>query len=74
MSAPYDTTQQCLGISEVSAWLGTSVRHIRRLISERRIPYHKVGGLIRFVPSEIEEWLDGNRFGPGGDDPRGRTA
>jgi hypothetical protein len=24
-------------------------------ISERRIPYHKVGGPIRFVPSEILE-------------------
>ncbi len=46
MSVPYDTNQQCIGISELSAWLSTSVRHIRRLISERRIPYHKVGGLI----------------------------
>ncbi len=67
MSVPYDTNQQCIGISELSAWLSTSVRHIRRLISERRIPYHKVGGLIRFVPSEIEDWLDGNRHDPGGE-------
>ncbi len=64
MSVPYNTNQKCIRISELSAWLDTSVRHIRRLISERRIPYHKVGGLIRFVPSEIEEWLDGNCHGP----------
>ncbi|MGH9104784.1 MAG: helix-turn-helix domain-containing protein, partial [Acidimicrobiales bacterium] len=41
--------------------LGDSVRHIRRLVAERRIPYLKVGRLIRFDPAEIVEWLDAAR-------------
>jgi excisionase family DNA binding protein len=74
MSVPYDPTERCLDIPELSAWLTISVRHIRRLVSERRIPFHKVGGLIRFVPSEIAAWLDSNGHGPRGDQSRGQSA
>jgi excisionase family DNA binding protein len=74
MSGPYDPTERCLDIPELSAWLTISVRHVRRLVSERRIPYHKVGGLIRFVPSEIAAWLDSNGHGPQDEEPHGRTA
>jgi hypothetical protein len=38
-----------------------SIRHIRRLIAERRVPYLKVGWFIRFDPAEIAAWLDGAR-------------
>lgn len=74
MSVPYDPTEKCLDIPELSAWLTISVRHVRRLVSERRIPYHKVGGLIRFVPSEISAWLDSNSRGPRGDESRGQIG
>ena len=50
-----------LTIDQVAEHLGTSRRHIRRLIAERRIPYVKVGRLIRFDPSEVAAWLDQNR-------------
>ena len=50
-----------LDIAAVARWLGTSERHIRRLVAERRIPFVKVGHLIRFVPSEVEAWLEANR-------------
>jgi len=43
------------------AWrLGTSVRHIRRLVLERRIPFHKIGGKLRFDPAAIDEWIAGS--------------
>jgi excisionase family DNA binding protein len=38
--------------------LGVQVRHVRRLVAERRIPYIKWGHLLRFDPADIETWLD----------------
>lgn len=35
----------------------TSVRHVRRLAFERRIPFLKIGSRVRFEPSVEEEWL-----------------
>lgn len=58
-----------LNISEVAEILGVDVRHVRRLVHERRIPYLKWGHLLRFDPSEISEWIDGCRRHPGR--PRG---
>jgi excisionase family DNA binding protein len=47
-----------LGIAEVAELLGVGVRHVRRLVADRRIPYLKWGHLLRFDPVEIEGWLD----------------
>lgn len=46
-----------LDIGEVAAHLDVTVRHVRRLVFERRIPYIKVGALLRFDPEEIAAWL-----------------
>jgi excisionase family DNA binding protein len=51
-------------IGTVATRLGVQVRHVRRLVSERRIPYIKWGHLLRFDPSEIEVWLDEARRPP----------
>jgi excisionase family DNA binding protein len=50
----------------VAGYLQTSVRHLRRLVSERRIPHHKVGNLIRFDLDEIDAWFDTTHRGPDG--------
>ena len=50
-----------LNISEVAEVLGVDVRHVRRLVHERRIPFVKWGHLLRFDPTEIEAWIDQNR-------------
>jgi excisionase family DNA binding protein len=52
---------QLLTIDQLAERLGVSIRHIRRLIAERRVPYLKVGWFIRFDPAEIAAWLDGTR-------------
>ena len=46
-----------LNIEEVAEVLGVSVRHVRRLVFERRIPYTKWGHLLRFDPREVEMWI-----------------
>jgi excisionase family DNA binding protein len=50
-----------MDIEAVAARLGVNVRHVRRLVSERRIPYLKWGHLVRFDPCEIAAWLDAAR-------------
>jgi excisionase family DNA binding protein len=46
---------------ELADHLGVTVRHIRRLIAEKRVPYVKVGHFVRFDPAEIAVWLDRSR-------------
>jgi excisionase family DNA binding protein len=56
--APTDPLPHLLSIDELAEHLGVAVR---RLVAERRVPYLKVGRLIRFDPAEITAWLDGRR-------------
>ncbi len=46
-----------LTIEQVAETLGVSVRHVRRLVFERRIPYLKWGHLLRFDTEEVRAWL-----------------
>jgi excisionase family DNA binding protein len=42
------------------------VRHVRRLVHEKRIPYIKWGHLLRFDPTDIANWIDTYRRCPNG--------
>ncbi len=64
---PHQQLPDLLDITEVARHLGVNVRHVRRLIAERRIPFIKWGHLIRFDPAEIVEWLARNRRGIDGE-------
>jgi len=66
-----DTLPQLLTIDQLAERLGVSIRHIRRLIAERGVPYLKVGWFIRFDPAEISAWLDGARHPERQGDHRG---
>ena len=55
-------------ISDVAEYLGVSIRHVRRLVFERRIPYLKWGHLLRFDIDDINAWLADLRV-PAADDP-----
>ena len=50
-----------MDINEVAAFLNTTVRHIRRLVLERRIPHYKVGGKLRFGRQETHDWVAASR-------------
>ena len=52
-----------LDIGGVADWLGTSHRHVRRLVAERRIPHLKVGHFVRFDSDEIVKWIDAQPVG-----------
>jgi excisionase family DNA binding protein len=41
--------------------LGVPVRHVRRLVAERRIPYIKWGSRLHFDPNELDDWIEAHR-------------
>jgi excisionase family DNA binding protein len=45
-----------LTLDELCAWLNITERHARKLVERDAIPYRKVGHLLRFPETEIEEW------------------
>ena len=59
-----DSLPRLLTIDQLADQLGITQRHVRRLVAERRIPYVKVGRLIRFDPVDIFGWLDLARHAP----------
>ncbi len=61
-----DRLPHLLRIEELAQRLGVSVRHLRRLVQERRIPSLKFGHFVMFDESEIATWLDDFRRPPEG--------
>lgn len=59
--ASASSRRRLLDIDAVAELLSTSVRHIRRLVHEHRIPVVRVGRLIRFDPVDLDAWLDEHR-------------
>lgn len=48
-------------VDDLARQLGVTVRYVRRLIAERRVPFIKCGHYIRFDPVQIEEWIQQSR-------------
>lgn len=55
---------ELIGVVELATRLGTTERFVRRLVAERRVPFHKVGKYVRFDPRDIDAWLEDNRVVP----------
>lgn len=61
--APRDTpADKLIDINALADRFGVRVRYIRRLVAERRIPYVKLGHLLRFDPAEVDAWIDRARI------------
>jgi excisionase family DNA binding protein len=54
-----------LTFEEAAERLGTTPRHMRRLVLERRIAYRKLGRYVRFHPDDVAEYVAATRVGPG---------
>ncbi len=46
-----------LDIPTLAAYLAVTERFVRRLVEERRVPFHKIGKFVRFHPDDIDDWI-----------------
>lgn len=53
--------RQLLRVAELADRLGTTERFVRRLVCERRTPFHKVVRYIRFAQQDVDDWLARSR-------------
>ncbi len=55
---------QLLTIGQAAEYLGTGERFVRRLITERRIAYVKLGKYVRLQRSELDAFVERGRVRP----------
>ena len=53
-----------LNVREVSAYTGLAQDTIYTMVSQRRIPFVRVGRLVKFDPRLLERWLKANTVMP----------
>jgi excisionase family DNA binding protein len=57
-----------LDVEGAAGYLGTTTRHVRRLVEERRIPFIKLGpgrsARLRFDTARLDVWLEEHSFEP----------
>src|SRR6266545_1346906 len=53
---------QLLSPQEAADRLGTSLRFVRRLVFERRIPFTKVGRHVRIAASDVDAFIAAGRI------------
>ena len=53
-----------LDVGQAAQRLGTPVRFVRRLVSERRIRFYKLGKYVRFHPDDLAEYIRQGRVEP----------
>jgi excisionase family DNA binding protein len=68
--APLDHDQppRLLDVNGAAVYLGTSARHVRRMVGEKRIPYTKLGkgrsARLRFRVDRLAQWVEEHSFEP----------
>lgn len=55
-----DQEEKLLTADEVAAILQVQTNYIYQLKAQHKIPYHKVGKCLRFLRSEVMEWVKSN--------------
>ena len=58
------TAKRLLNIKELSEYLGTPVGTLYQWVSQRRIPFVKLGKSTRFDVQKIQEWVGQNSVKP----------
>ena len=52
-----DDTTRLLSVGDAAAYLNVSRSLIYKYVEDMLIPHIKIGGRIRFDPSELSEWI-----------------
>ena len=59
-----ETNRRLLDIREVASYTGLSVHTLYTMVSERRIPFVKMGRLVKFDPLLLDKWIKQNTVMP----------
>ena len=51
-----------LGIEELAQYIGITKGTLYVWVCNRKIPYYKLGKLVKFDTKEIDEWMKGKRI------------
>ncbi len=54
--------EELLTIEEAALRIKMSVRYVRRLVAERRIPFYRLGRSVRFDPTDLAEFVTAGRL------------
>jgi excisionase family DNA binding protein len=65
MARSEKVARRMLTTEEAAEYLGTTVRHLRRLVSDHDLSHYKVGGRNRFADVDLDAWLDNRRVESG---------
>jgi excisionase family DNA binding protein len=56
-----ETMNEHFTVQEAADYMNTTVRFVRRLISERRIPFHRLGRHVRLKRTDVDAFIDAGR-------------
>ena len=59
-----DPRADLLTVEQAAQRLGTGVRFVRRLVSERRIRFYRVGKYVRFHPDDLAAYIRNGQVDP----------
>jgi excisionase family DNA binding protein len=55
---PSPMTRRLLDIKDVAIYTGLSAHTLYAMVSQRRIPFVKIGRLTKFDQRELDRWID----------------
>lgn len=61
---PVPITGDLLTIDQAAQRLNMSTRYVRRLVAERRIPFHRIGRAIRLTTTDVDAHITAGRVEP----------
>jgi excisionase family DNA binding protein len=64
MKHPEGIKRRLLSIDETSEYLGLAQTTLYKMVSQRRLPFVKVGRLVKFDKGLLDEWIKHNTFMP----------
>lgn len=62
---PADVERRMLNVNESALYLGVTERWMKAAIAERRIPFVKVGKLVRFHTDDLDAYIKAQRVPAG---------
>ena len=57
MSPSTELVSRLIGIQEAARYTGIKATTLYKWVSQRKIPYIKMGRLVKFDPVKLEEWI-----------------